>query len=57
MDLFRNEYSRTKCSCFLLGHKGSGFLGTTITGGVHGLRLFEMQPTFSSSHISSLNNF
>ena len=34
-----------------MGWKGPGFLGIIITGAAHGLKLSEMQPAFSNSHV------
>ena len=38
------------------GSKGSGFLGTIITGAALGLKLLEMQPAFSNNCFSSSVN-
>ena len=40
-----------------LRYKGSGFLGTIITGAGHKLKLLEMQPAFSINCISLSMNF
>ena len=37
----------------ILGYKGSGFLGTIITGAAYGLKVLEMQPASSNKCISS----
>ena len=41
----------------VLGCKGSGFLGTIITGAAYMLKLLEVQPASSNKCISSSMNF